>query len=60
MVLRQHFETRSIVVDKPLPASTQEGTVHMVLGDYKLDVPLVTADALYPPGRLWRLTRLSL
>jgi D-alanyl-D-alanine carboxypeptidase (penicillin-binding protein 5/6) len=60
MVLRQRLETKSIVVDKPLPASTPEGTVHMVLGDYNLDIPLVTADALYPPGRLWRLTRLSL
>ena len=60
MVLRQHLETQSIVVDKPLPARTQEGTVHVVLGDYNLDVPLVTADSLYPPGRFWRLTRLSL
>jgi serine-type D-Ala-D-Ala carboxypeptidase (penicillin-binding protein 5/6) len=60
MVLRQRLETKSIVVDRPLSAGTQEGTVHMVLGDYNLDVPLVTADALYPPGRLWRLTRLSL
>jgi D-alanyl-D-alanine carboxypeptidase (penicillin-binding protein 5/6) len=60
MVLRQHLETSTIVVDKPLPASTREGTVHMVLGDYNLDVPLVTADPMYPPGRLWRLTRLSL
>jgi D-alanyl-D-alanine carboxypeptidase (penicillin-binding protein 5/6) len=60
MVLRQRLETKAIVVDNPLPAASREGTVHMVLGDYKLDVPLVTADALYPPGRLWRLTRLSL
>jgi len=60
IVLRQHLETQSIVVDKPLPARTQEGTVHVVLGDYNLDVPLVTADSLYPPGRFWRLTRLSL
>jgi D-alanyl-D-alanine carboxypeptidase (penicillin-binding protein 5/6) len=60
MVLRQRLDTKSIVIDKPLPASTREGTVHMVLGDYNLDIPLVTADALYPPGRLWRLTRLSL
>jgi hypothetical protein len=30
-----------------------------MLGDYNLDVPLITADPLYPPGRLWRLTRVS-
>jgi D-alanyl-D-alanine carboxypeptidase (penicillin-binding protein 5/6) len=60
MVLRERLDTKAIVVDTPLAARTQEGTVHMVLGDYNLDVPLVTADPLYPPGRLWRLTRLSL
>lgn len=60
MVLRQRLDARALVIDKPLPARTQEGTVHMVLGDYNLDIPLVTADSLYPPGRFWRLTRLSL
>jgi D-alanyl-D-alanine carboxypeptidase (penicillin-binding protein 5/6) len=60
MVLRQRLESKTIVVEKPIPASTQEGNIHMVLGDYNLDVPLVTADPLYPPGRFWRLTRLSL
>jgi len=59
MVLRQHLVTNPITLDKPLPANTREGNVHMVLGDYNFDVSLVTADPLYPPGRLWRLTRLS-
>jgi D-alanyl-D-alanine carboxypeptidase (penicillin-binding protein 5/6) len=59
MVLRQHLDARTIVVDQPLAARTKEGTVHLVLGDYSLDVPLVTADPMYPPGRFWRLTRLS-
>lgn len=59
MVLRQRLEAGSIVVDKPLPAGTKVGNEHMVLGDNVLDVPLVTADPLYPPGRFWRLTRLS-
>ena len=58
MVLRQRVDARTLVLDKPLPAGTQEGTEHMVLGDYNLDVPLVTADPMYPPGRFWRLTRL--
>ncbi len=60
MVLRQRLDSKIITVDKPIPASTPEGNIHMVLGDYNLDVPLVTADPLYPPGRFWRLTRLSL
>jgi len=59
MVLRQRLDSKTIVVDKPIPAGTQEGNIHMVLGDYNLDVPLVTADPLFPPGRLWRLTRIS-
>jgi D-alanyl-D-alanine carboxypeptidase (penicillin-binding protein 5/6) len=59
MVLRQRLDSKTIAVDKPIPAGTQEGNIHMVLGDYNLDVPLVTADPLFPPGRLWRLTRIS-
>ncbi len=60
MVLRQRLDANAIVVDKPLASRTREGSEHLVLGDYKLDVPLVTADPLYPPGRFWRLTRISL
>jgi serine-type D-Ala-D-Ala carboxypeptidase (penicillin-binding protein 5/6) len=59
MVLRQRLDANSIVLDKPIPSSTVEGHEHVVLGDYVLDVPLVTADPLYPPGRFWRLTRIS-
>ena len=59
MVLRERLQASSIVLDRPVASSTPEGTEHLVLGDYVLDVPLVTADALYPPGRFWRLTRLS-
>ena len=60
MVLRQRLDAKALVVDKPVPASTVEGVEHVVLGDYDLAVPLVTADPLYPPGRLWRLTRVAL
>jgi hypothetical protein len=59
MVLSQRLDAKTIVVDKPLPAGTTEGDEHLVLGAYSLDVPLATANPLYPPGRLWRLTRLS-
>ncbi len=59
MVVRQHLRANSIVLDHPLPSGTLEGTEHVVLGDYVLDVPLLTADPLYPPGRFWRLTRVT-
>jgi len=59
MVVRQHLNANAIVVDHPLAAGALEGTEHVVLGDYVLDVPLLTADPLYPPGRFWRLTRVS-
>lgn len=59
MILRQRLDARSIVVDHPIDSSTSEGSERLVLGDYALDVPLVTADPLFPPGRFWRLTRLS-
>jgi serine-type D-Ala-D-Ala carboxypeptidase (penicillin-binding protein 5/6) len=59
MVLRHSLEARTLTVDKPIAPSTLEGHEHVLLGDYDLDVPLVTADPMYPPGRLWRLTRFA-
>jgi serine-type D-Ala-D-Ala carboxypeptidase (penicillin-binding protein 5/6) len=59
MVLRQRLDAPAIMIDKPVRPGTAEGSEHIVLGDYSLDVPLVTAGALYPPGRAWRLTRLT-
>jgi serine-type D-Ala-D-Ala carboxypeptidase (penicillin-binding protein 5/6) len=59
MVFRQRLDAKSLTVEQPVPASTVEGAEHVVLGDYELDVPLVTADPLYPPGRVWRLTRVA-
>jgi D-alanyl-D-alanine carboxypeptidase (penicillin-binding protein 5/6) len=59
MIVRQHLDAKAIIVEHPIAPRTREGTEHVVLGDYSLDVPLVTADQLYPPGRLWRLTRVS-
>ena len=59
MVLRQRLDAKPLTLDKAIPETTVEGSEHVVLGDYDLDVPLVTADPLYPPGRLWRLTRIS-
>lgn len=59
MVLRQRLDARALILDQPLAPRSREGIEHVTLGDYNLDVPLVTADQLYPPGRLWRLTRVS-
>ena len=59
MVLRQRLDTSAIVLEKPIPAGTKEGNVHIVLGDYNVDATLVTLYSMYPPGRLWRLTRLT-
>jgi serine-type D-Ala-D-Ala carboxypeptidase (penicillin-binding protein 5/6) len=58
MVLRETLQARTLNVDKPLDPGTSAGSLHVVLGDYDLDVALVTATVIYPPGRFWRLTRL--
>jgi D-alanyl-D-alanine carboxypeptidase (penicillin-binding protein 5/6) len=58
MILRQSLRAPALAINKPLPPGTAEGELHIALGDYSLDVPLTTSDALYPPGRFWRLTRL--
>jgi serine-type D-Ala-D-Ala carboxypeptidase (penicillin-binding protein 5/6) len=60
MVLRQRLSANALVLDRALPAGSYEGTEQVVLGDYNVDVSLVTTAPMYPPGRLWRLTRVSL
>ena len=59
MIIRQRLEAGSLNVEQPIAAGTKEGSEHVVLAGYSLDVPLVTADPLYPPGRFWRLTRIT-
>jgi D-alanyl-D-alanine carboxypeptidase (penicillin-binding protein 5/6) len=58
MVLRQQLEARTLSVDHPISPGTSVGFLHVVLGDYRLDVPLATASELYPAGKIWRVTRL--
>ena len=60
MILRERLDARVLSIDRPVNPGTPAGTVHVVMGDYDLAVPVVTANQLYPPGRLWRLTRLSI
>lgn len=59
MIVRERLDAPAPVIDKPLPAGTLEGSEHVVLGDYAVDVQLETGSPLYPPGRLWRLTRVD-
>jgi hypothetical protein len=59
MILRQRLDASPLLINKPVDAGTPAGSEHVVLGDYSFDVPLVTGSALFPPGRLWRLTRVN-
>jgi D-alanyl-D-alanine carboxypeptidase (penicillin-binding protein 5/6) len=59
MILRQRLDAPPLAIDKPVAPGTREGSEHLALGDYSFDVDLVTASPLYPPGRLWRLTRIN-
>lgn len=59
MILRQTLDAPALVIDRPVAAGTRAGTERVVLGDYSVDVNLVTGTPLYPPGRLWRLTRID-
>ena len=59
MILRQRLDARALLINQPVNAGTPAGSEHVVLGDYSFDVPLVTGSPLYPPGRLWRLTRIN-
>jgi serine-type D-Ala-D-Ala carboxypeptidase (penicillin-binding protein 5/6) len=60
MVLRQRLDVPPLNIDRPLPSKTKAGVEHFTLGDYDFDVSLATANPLYPPGRFWRLTRLTI
>lgn len=59
MILRQRLDAPALVIDSPLPAGTREGSLHMVLGAYAFDIPLVTSASLDPPGKRWRLIRIG-
>jgi serine-type D-Ala-D-Ala carboxypeptidase (penicillin-binding protein 5/6) len=59
MILRQTLNAPALVIDRPLAAGTRAGTEHVEIGAYSVNVDLVTGGPLYPPGRLWRLTRID-
>jgi serine-type D-Ala-D-Ala carboxypeptidase (penicillin-binding protein 5/6) len=58
MVLRQRLDGKTLSIDKPIGPGASAGSLHITLGDYVLDVPLVTGSGLYPAGKVWRITRL--
>jgi len=58
MVLRQQLNSRRLSIDQPIGPGAPAGTLHVTLGDYSLDIPVVTASGLYPAGKVWRITRL--
>jgi serine-type D-Ala-D-Ala carboxypeptidase (penicillin-binding protein 5/6) len=58
MVLRQRLDGKTLSIDKPIGPGAAAGSLHVTLGDYDLDVALVTGSGLYPAGRIWRITRL--
>ncbi len=59
MVLRENVQAPPLAVDHPLPSSTPTGTMQIALGDYDVAVALATGTPMFPPGRLWRLTRIT-
>ena len=60
MFLRQRLDVQTPAVDGPVPGGTSAGKLQVVLGDQQVDVALVTAGTLYPPGTVWRLLRINL
>jgi D-alanyl-D-alanine carboxypeptidase (penicillin-binding protein 5/6) len=60
MTVRQRLDAKTLVIDGPTAGGTSAGTVHVVVGDQQVDVPVVTAGSLAPPGVAWRLLRINL
>jgi serine-type D-Ala-D-Ala carboxypeptidase (penicillin-binding protein 5/6) len=59
MILRKRLDTQALVIDGPTPNGTSAGRLHVVVGDQQVDVPLVTASSIDPPGIMWRLLRIN-
>jgi serine-type D-Ala-D-Ala carboxypeptidase (penicillin-binding protein 5/6) len=59
MILRQHLEAKTLVIDGTVPSGMSAGKLHLALGDQQVDIPLVTEGTLDPPGLAWRLFRIN-
>lgn len=60
MAVRQRIDAPALAVDRTVPAGTPQGRLYIGLGDQQIDVPLVMAGSLEPPGITWRLWRANL
>jgi D-alanyl-D-alanine carboxypeptidase (penicillin-binding protein 5/6) len=60
MILRERLDVQAPAVDGPVASGTSAGRLHVVLGDQQVDVALITAGTLDPPGTVWRLLRINL
>ena len=60
MTVRQRIDAPELAVDGPVPSGRSRGMLHITLGDQQVDVPLVMAGSLEPPGITWRLWRINL
>ncbi|TMB86105.1 MAG: D-alanyl-D-alanine carboxypeptidase [Chloroflexi bacterium] len=60
MILRERLNAPTLPTDESVARGTPAGNLHIILGDQQVDVPLVTASSLDPPGIVWRLSRINL
>jgi serine-type D-Ala-D-Ala carboxypeptidase (penicillin-binding protein 5/6) len=60
MIVRQRLDTQALDIERTVPGGTSAGKLHIALGDQQVDVPLVTAGPIHPPGTVWRLLRINL
>jgi len=60
MKVVESIDSPALGVDGPVSSGLPSGHLHIALGDQRVDVPLVTAGSLQPPGLTWRLWRISL
>jgi hypothetical protein len=60
MILRERLDVQTPAVDGPMPSGRPAGKLHVVLGDQQVDVALITAGTLDPPGTVWRLLPINL
>ena len=59
MQVREQLDAPAVMVDTLVPSGEPAGHLRVSLGDQQLNVPLVTASRLEPPGFAWRLWRIG-
>jgi D-alanyl-D-alanine carboxypeptidase (penicillin-binding protein 5/6) len=59
MILRQRLEAPILSANRLVAGGSPAGRLHVALGDQQVDLPLVTSEAIEPPGFAWRLLRIG-